>query len=153
MTGHRGRLVAALVASVVLLLGSMTAVAVYAASHTSNVASGQAGGRPGDGRGWGATDGMGGMMGDGEDGWMGGDGWTVSGGTGAAVTADQARALAQAWVDANTPGATLDAASTMSGAYRFTVTRDGQTVALVWVEAATGRLGAQTLPAPTPSPA
>lgn len=164
MTARRRPVIVALIASVLLLLGSMTAVAVYTGGHTtrSQAPTGQTSGwqgwtSPGTGAptsgqpgvsGW---DDMGMMMGDGQRGWMNADGWTVSGGTGTAVTADQALSLAQGWVDTNAPGATVDPASTMSGAYRFTVTRNGQAIALVWVDATTGRLGARTIATPTPA--
>lgn len=157
MNGRRVTL-AALVATVMVLLGSMTATAFYITSHNNTTSSAAAIPQSNDQGGWGGTqngqDGwndMGGMMGDYGDRWMSGDGWT--GGAEGPVTLDAARILARGWVDANTAGASLDAGTAVSGAYRFTATQNGQVVALLWVEADTGRISARIPPTPSSSPA
>jgi hypothetical protein len=54
------------------------------------------------------------------------------------VTADQARAKAQAWIATHEPGATLGDAATVPMGYRFTVTLDGKAIGVVMVDGTSG---------------
>jgi hypothetical protein len=70
------------------------------------------------------------------------------------VTAEQARAQAQAWVDRYAAGATLDAGTPMPRGYRFTASRNAQVVAVVMVDDDTGTaVGHGDITTPPPSPA
>lgn len=145
MSGRRTGYVVALVVAVVVLLGSVGAVA-WGTSRPSAVdrqvsrgyGDGWSGGRAmmdgrqrmmgdgGTGRMWDGG-GMGRMWGDGGTGRM----WDDDG-TGA-LTLDQARDKAQTWVDEHLSGARLDNGVAVMRGYRFTATLDGTQAAVVMV--------------------
>lgn len=157
---------AALIAALVVLAVSIAAVVVYAANHRTSAPTATASGNLSDLGGWttvnpaptdGSTGGQGwsGMMGDGHDqgeGMIDSHDGTMMGGTvGAAVDVTTARGIAQDWADQQVPGATVNAGIRTGNTYRFTVTRDGQAVALVVVDATTGRYAVRLLPSPSPT--
>jgi hypothetical protein len=126
MTTRRSYLIA-LAATSLALLGSMGAATAYAVT-SSRAPSAQPSAVAAD---W--NDGPGWMMD--RDTMMGGT-WTAP--ADFAVTADQARAKAQAWITTGEPGATLGDAVTAPMGYRFAVTLNGKTVGVVMVNGTTG---------------
>lgn len=138
--------VVALAVAVAALVGSMGVAAAYAIGHheggdfgpsavreAEGPGFGPGGGREGMGPGGGYGPGMGGGMGR----------WGDSGGD-ATVSLTQARSLAQAWVDKNAAGATLDSGFEMPMGYVFTVTKDNAVVARIMVNDDTGALMVRT---------
>ena len=123
-----------------------SATAANGAASPSGVQSpgwssgGMMGGDPGgwnDGRRW--NDG--GMMGGWNDGGkMGGRNWNGSGGS-AGLTRAQSQHVAQAWLNAHQPDATVENAGRTPGGYVFTVTKSGQVVGTLMVNDATGAVG------------
>lgn len=136
MSGRRTGYVVALVVAVVVLLGSVGAVA-WGTSRPSAVdrqvsrgyGDGWSGGRA-------MMDGRQRMMGDGGTGRMWDDGGTgrMWGDDGtSALTLAQARDKAQTWVDEHLSGARLDNGVAVMRGYRFTATLDGTQAAVVMV--------------------
>ena len=78
-----------------------------------------------------------GQRGPGMMGMMGNDG---SDSTDAAISLTAAKALAQKWLDANLPDATLDDGATMPMGYVFRAAKVGQVVAQIMVNDDTGQL-------------
>jgi hypothetical protein len=167
MNRRRTGYVVALVVAVVMLVGSVAAVA-WSASPTSSAD------RPvscgyGDGRGGSWGDPRGGSCGDPRDGGYGdgrggswGDGRGMMDGSGmgrvwdddgtSTLTLDQARSDAQAWVDEHLTGATLDEGVVVMHGYRFTATLDGTQAAVVVVRedgTVIGHLVSAAAPSPT----
>lgn len=150
-TTRRGYIVA-LVAAVVVLLGSMAAAVAYAANSYSWPWSpaGQSGdawqqgpGPGGDmmdrGRGW--DNGSGGMMGpdaDGDDG-------------PAQISLAQAKKLADDWIVENQPGGAAGSGTQMPVGYVFPVTKDDQIVGMLMVDDDTGQVIYRQWSGPTPS--
>jgi hypothetical protein len=133
MTTRRSYLIA-LAATSLALLGSIGAATAYAvnASSTPSAQPAAVAADWNDGPGW--------MM----------DPDTMMGDTGTApadftVTADQARAKAQAWITTREPGATLGDAVTVPMGYRFTVTLNGTTIGVVMVNGTTGAVAGHGL--------
>lgn len=75
---------------------------------------------------------------------MGGTGRGMMGGwsapRGATVTAEQARALAQRWLDVNQPGSTTEAPDVFPGYYTLHITRSGAITGMLSVHAGTGQV-------------
>jgi hypothetical protein len=133
MTTRRGYAIA-LTAASLALLGSMGAATAYAVSSSSAPASQPAA----TGSDW--NDGPGWMMDP--DSMMGGN-WTAP--ADFTVTADQARAKAQAWIATREPGATLGDAVAVPMGYRFIVTLNGTDVGVVMVNGTTGTVAGHGL--------
>lgn len=141
MTTHRGWYVAGLVAAVLALALSVGAAAALVTHRT-----GVWGAPAASAEDWRSGAGGGLRMGP-HAGMMGG--WDDDQAT---ITAEQATATAQAWVDAHESGATLGLPALMPRGYLFTVIRDGQVIGTVMVDDDTGRLvwrGAVQPSAPT----
>lgn len=134
MNASKRPYVITLIVAVIALVGSVAVAVAYQGHRVgSSVAVSP---------GWGN-----GMMGGGM---MGGyDDTTDNGGT--SIDATQAQSLAQAWVDKNAPGATLDAPATMPMGYLYTVTRDNTVIAQIVVNARTGSITVRTWATPSPS--
>jgi hypothetical protein len=128
MTNRRSYVIA-LAATSLALLGSMGAATAYAvnASSTPSAQPAAVAADWNDGPGW--------MM---DPDTMMGDTWTAP--ADIAVTADQARAKAQAWITAREPGARLGDAVTVPMGYRFPVTLNSTTIGVVMVDGTTGRV-------------
>lgn len=167
MMRTHAKLVVALVASVLLLLGSIGIAVAVGASGSGTPAHNQSRDRDSvgmmdrDTRDGDATRG-GGMMGDGGvsgNGWMMGggdwsqynwDSWAGGGWSGhmagplegwqgsGPVTADQARAEVQKWAAQYSPGAAVDDGVSMPMGYMFTASEDAHTVAVVMVDEDSG---------------
>lgn len=126
MTTRRGYMIA-LAAASLALVGSLGAATAYAV-NTSSTPAGQPTAVAAD---W--NEGPGWMMNPDE--MMGGN-WTAP--ADFTVTADQARAKAQAWIATREPGATLGDAVTGPMGYRFTVTLEGKAIGVVMVNGTSG---------------
>ncbi|MCG2799997.1 MAG: hypothetical protein L6367_15850 [Cellulomonas sp.] len=147
MSRQRTGYVVALVVAVVVLVGSVVAVA-WSASPTSSADrqvnrgySDSRGGDYGDSRRGGGP----GMM-DGS-----GMGWSWDDDGTSTLTLDQARSDAQTWVDEHLTGATLDDGVAVMRGYRFTATLDGTQAAVVVVRE-DGTVIGHLVSAATPSP-
>ena len=133
MTNRRGYVIA-LAATSLALLASMGAATAYAVNATSDPSAQPAAV---------AVD------------WNNGAGWMMDpddmmGGTWTAppeftVTADQARAKAQALITTREPGATLGDAVAVPMGYRFTVMLNGKTVGVVMVNGTSGAVAGHRL--------
>ena len=73
---------------------------------------------------------------------MGGAGSAVSGQgtTSTTVTSDQARSIAQQWLDANRPGQTAQAPDAYPGYYTMETTTSGKTIGMLSVNATTATI-------------
>ncbi|MBI1379304.1 MAG: hypothetical protein GC157_17770 [Frankiales bacterium] len=121
-----------LVAAVLALLGSAAAAFAYQ-SHRSDTTVAVS-------PGWGSGMMDGDMMGGYDEGADNGN---------ATVDSDQAQSLAQAWVDKNAAGATLDGPVAMPMGYLFTLTRDDAIVAQIVVNSRSGAITVRTWPTPS----
>jgi hypothetical protein len=135
-----------LVVAVVVLLGSMAAVALLLfVQHNRTVTIQHS--VQGWSRNWGDS-GPRGMMPRGPS--------DRNGGTTSATTAEQANAAAEAWIAANRPAATLDQGVSTPMGYRFIVSEDGQAVGMLMVSDGGAQVrfrgyGPAVSPSPTPS--
>jgi len=135
MSSDRRGYVIALVAALVVLVGSMALAAGYVVTHRGTTVAGD---REINGFGPGAGFGM---MGNTDR--SSGDG---------AVSLAQAQSSAKDWVAKNAPGAIVDDGVTMPMGYVFTVTQDNQIVARVMVNDDTGQVAVRTWITPSPTP-
>lgn len=156
----RGGYVAALVAAVLVLVGSVIVVVAFTTTsgplsmHRANQAVGADGWRQGLAgggmmSGTAGTNQYRGMMGRSGGGMMGN--WNDNGT--ATVTAAQAKAAADTWVSANQPGASAGQGVAMPMGYVFTVSKDGQQIGMAMVNDDTGAVSwvAYAQPSPTTS--
>jgi hypothetical protein len=130
--------VAALVAALVVLVGSMAAAAAYATSTDSWPWSQRAQSGTSWQGGWGMMDrdqgddeGYGGMMSRGPSGFEG---------DGAAISLAEATKLADDWLAKNQPGMTAGPGVQMPMGYAFPLTRDSRTVGTLMVDDDSGQI-------------
>jgi hypothetical protein len=149
MTGQRRGYAIALAVAIMVLVASMGAAAALMGTSSNWDWDNAAG--SGSSEGWRQGLNGGGMMGQGRGGaGMMGD-WNQQDTT--RITADAATAAAEAWAEANQPGATVGAGGQMPMGYLFTVTKDGQSVGTLIVNDDTGQVAwwGPAQPSQTPS--